>query len=201
MGCALGVVLGAAGCKASVNVETDVALPEYDQPIDAEAEAERREFDTSRHEPAGGEPALNGARPDLLLAGEGLAATCECLAVAVGVPSDPAFFWQGGIPAIGAGQLVVAVSSEGIPCPAAPADAVGATYWGHRQEGADVIVVVEPAGGGRPMTTGAIIPRPGPGGAVYVAPQSASGPYGRPLQMGQKYCRVTAPDGASAVSP
>ncbi len=141
---------------------------------------------------------LVGARPALQLAAETPPAVCACLAVTVGKPNDPQFFWQAGPPRTTPDQLVVAVSSAGVPCPDAPEGSLGATYWGYRQEGADVVVVVEQARDGRPMTTGAIIPRPGPGGAVYVAPQNARIPYGRPLTPGERYCRVSAPTPASS---
>ncbi len=90
-------------------------------------------------------------------------------------------------------QLVIALGSEGISCTEAAADSLGASYWGYRRDGNDVIVIVEGAKLGRPITTGAIIPRPFADGRVRVRPASKTVPYGRPLDAGQKDCALAVP--------
>ncbi|MBN2194285.1 MAG: hypothetical protein JW751_15820 [Polyangiaceae bacterium] len=182
------LILG--GCRASVSAESKNNRPEYERPIDEDPVDDDSGLSGGDVDPTGTEFSLVGARPDLGLAAESPAPSCECLAVSVGNANDPEFFWQGSPPRLAPGQLVIAVSSIGVPCPAAAADSLGASYWGHRREGENVVVVVEQARDGRPMTAGAIIPQPGPGGAVYVAPVSARIPYGRSLVKGEKYCRV-----------
>jgi len=61
-------------------------------------------------------------------------------------------------------------------------------------DGNDVVVYVEALGEGRPMTNGAIIPRPKPSGSVFVEPTNAV--YGKPLEGKNKRCKIAAP-GAS----
>ena len=130
------------------------------------------------------EEALLGARHDLHLAGR-RGAVCRCLAVAVGAPGDPRFQWDGGPRAIDtASQVVIALTSRGVPCPEASENDPGASYWGYQVSGSDVIVIVEQARRGRPLTEGAIIPRPGPRGRVLVRPAAASVPYGAALGGG-----------------
>lgn len=185
-------LLAATGCKGSVTAEakTEKDVAEYDRPMGAAAPT----ADTGFGSPmagVGNEEALIGARHDLQLAAEAPQATCKCLAVALGSATDPAFFWQSGPPrTTPAEQLVVALTSEGIACPEAKPDSLGASYWGYKVEGENVILVVEEARFGRPVTSGAIIPRPGPSGQVYVKPLTAAVPYGRPLSEGDRYCRV-----------
>jgi hypothetical protein len=53
-------------------------------------------------------------------------------------------------------------------------------------------VLVEAARGGRPLTSGAIIPRPIGPGRVFVAPASKKLPYGRPLD-GSGNCKIGNP--------
>jgi len=171
---ALGVVVA---CKASVEAdvktsgqattEGDTAGP--DEPGDgAEAFGET---------PAESNPevALAGARPDLSLSNPRAATACRCLAVAVGQPNDPLFAWQSGAPTTDpATQAVIALSSEGAGC----GDGPGASYWGYRKEGDNVVVLVENAYAGRPVIQGAIVPRPQGNGQVLVRPLTPKVPYG-----------------------
>lgn len=141
---------------------------------------------------AEGEPALLGARGDVALTGAPVA-SCRCLAVAVGQPADGAFQWSGQVPRIAPdSQLVIALSSAGLSCPEAGADAPGASYWGYTVTGPDVIVVVENATRGRPIATGAIIPKP-PGGGLFVEPKSRHVVYGRPLSGEGDRCELAVP--------
>jgi hypothetical protein len=68
--------------------------------------------------------------------------------------------------------------------------ASGASYWGYRISGNDVIVFLEGVRAGRPRTTSAIIPKPVGDGKVYVAPATSKQPYGRPLNGKGERCEV-----------
>lgn len=141
---------------------------------------------------AGSAPqALLGARHDLRLAAGQKTAVCSCLAVSVGQPTSSAFAWESTPPVTDPDtQLVIALSSNGVPCAEQPKDSLGASYWGYRTRHGDVIVEVEEARFGRPVTSGAIIPKPAEGGHVYVRPTRKSVPYGRPLDKSGRDCRV-----------
>ncbi len=194
-GLALAAVLAAAGCHASVNAN-----------VKASGGAEQESLDEGTAEPGTGQPlvgepdaekpsgptALLGARHDLRLAASVTQPTCSCVAAAVGLPDSASFAWEDSKPALDpSSQQVVALRSEGIPCSAeVPKDTLGASYWGYKVEGNDVIVIVEDARFGRPITAGAIIPKPQPGGHVYLQPASKKVPYGRPLSGGGSRCQV-----------
>lgn len=136
--------------------------------------------------PAGAEIPLLGARHDVFLA-EGASASCQCLAVVLGSPNAPGLIWAGKVPTIHPStQWIIALSSEGVPCSASGS---GASYRGYETRGSDVIVHVETAVAGRPITRGAIIPRPAAGGQVRLAPTGTI-PYGRGLG-GEAQCVVT----------
>ncbi len=195
-GLALVVALGAGGCHASVNANVkaggsateeqnlDEGSPEpgTSKPLVGDSDAEK---------PAA-KAALLGARHDLHIAASAKQPTCTCVAAAVGAPDSPSFTWEAGAPALDpSSQEVVALTSEGIKCDAeTPKDTLGASYWGYKVEGNDVVVIVENARFGRPITGGAIIPKPQPGGHVYLQPASKSVPYGRPLSGGGQRCQL-----------
>ena len=121
------------------------------------------------------EGVLLGARHDLFLK-KGLSATCQCLAVLLGPPDTSGMVWTGTPPPIDPStQTVVALGSDGIGC---SKPAPGASYMGFETQGTDVIVHVEAAVEGRPVTHGAVIPRPVPGGHVILHPNGDI-PYGR----------------------
>lgn len=147
------------------------------------------------------EYALLGARHDMELAPDKKTPVCSCLAVALGAPSDAAFKWQGPAPTIDPEtQLVIGVSSSGVACAGAKPEHIGASYWGYRLSGDDVIVTVENARTGRPLTSGAIIPKPVGDGQVYVRPAGKGVPYGKPLVTGDKLCKVGNPGPARKVT-
>jgi hypothetical protein len=173
---ALGIVVA---CKASVEAEAhtsaqattagDTSGP--DEPGDGTVAQAAAETPTESNP----EVALAGARPDLSLTNPRAATACRCLAVAVGQPNDPVFSWQSGAPTTDpAMQAVIALSSEGSGCGEGP----GASYWGYRKDGADVVVLVESARTGRPVVQGAIVPRPQGNGRILVRPLTAKVPYG-----------------------
>lgn len=188
-----------SGCQASVNADAATGAS-FDVDEEAALAAEREPPKASSDErssallaagPEAGEPALLGARHDLGLHEPAKSASCACLAVALGPASSPAFTWRTSAPTVDpATQWVVALSSESVSCPDAPSGSAPASYWGYRVEGDDVIVVVEKAKPGRPVTHGAIIPRPSGSGSVYVSPLDGTVPYGRG-QDGNARCRLT----------
>jgi hypothetical protein len=187
------------GCKASANAQmkTQQDLRGDDEPM---APPPPSEVDLGDQESSGdyASDTLVGARHDLQLAENVTTPTCNCLAVAVGEASDPRFSWESGPPRTTADQLVIALSSDGVSCADAAADSLGASYWGYKKEGDNIVVVVEEARFGRPITSGAIIPRPGPSGQVLIQPINARLPYGRALSSGDRYCRVA---GATQSAP
>lgn len=195
-----GFVLLAAGCggSASVNAEAHSAEGgEVDVNFDAEGDAAwdqvaaTQQSSTSKTQASGGaragELALLGARHDLLLA-EGMDSKCSCLVVVLGAPSTPGLVWTDEAPSINSQtQLIVALGSDGVAC---DEPGGGASYMGYVKKGKDVIVSVEAAVSGRPVTYGAIIPRPDSGGQVFIQPYGKI-PYGRGLS-GEKRCKLTA---------
>jgi hypothetical protein len=138
---------------------------------------------------------LLGARHDLKLRPGQVTASCECLAVGLGGSHNSAMLWSAAPPDIDeTTQLSIALSSEGQACQGEPKKSLGASYWGYRLSGNDVVVLVEAGKKGRPLTTGAIIPKPVGSGQVYVAPAFKKLPYGRALQ-GKGLCKVGNPGG------
>lgn len=182
--------LVASGCRASASASLNTGKKQ-EESFDEEGPAPAGQGEA---DPMAGEYALLGARQDLRLSPDKKTATCSCLAVALGSPNDASFKWDGPVPTTDSEtQLVVALSSEGVACPEAKPDALGASYWGYKQSGDDVIVIVEPARLGRPLTAGAIIPKPVGNGQVYLRPSAKGVPYGKPLVTGDKACKLGNP--------
>jgi len=143
---------------------------------------------------------LLGARHDLKLRDGKGTASCQCLSVALGGSHNAGMVWSAAPPDIDEStQLTVALSSEGQACKDEPKQSLGASYWGYRLSGNDVVVLVEAARGGRPLTNGAVIPKPVGSGQVYVTPASRALPYGRPLE-GRGLCKIGNP-GAPRTTP
>lgn len=185
VGCGGSVKAGAKG-SASANSDGE-AEADFESSGDAafdtvdESQSEEETSATatpSTPQMSSGQPstmALLGARHDVMLA-PGAPQPCSCLAVAVGEPSSTQFTWTGKRPTIDpAAQTVIALGSSGVPCAEA---GPGASYMGYVKEQGDVIVTVEAAVAGRPITSGAIIPKPDPGKQIFVQP-SGKIPYGR----------------------
>jgi hypothetical protein len=193
--CAL--ILGLVGCKASVSADASVSGQGA-----ADGDAELRDFDTPLSVTESGsavladgqnERVLLGARHDLKLDPGGGSVRCECLSVSLGGVGAPGMRWSAGPPQLDdSTQLAIALSSDGQNCKTEPTDSLGASYWGYRIANDDVIVLVESARGGRPLTSGAIIPRPIGGGQVYVGPVARTLPYGRGPD-GSGLCKVGNP--------
>jgi len=175
-----------------------VSADRTDAELDAEIQKERAAAPPEGNGDAGvamdisGEGPLLGARHDLSLATERASLTCSCLKLGLGAPSDPAFRWKGTPPTIDPGtQLIVGLTSEGMTCKQ-PKGSLGASYWGYRQSGNDVVVFVESAVKGRPLTAGAIIPKPFGDGQVFAAPAFRREPYGRGPK-GEPRCKLGNP--------
>ncbi len=193
------------GCQASLSADANVngngASAEGDANIRAktfeQAEGQGEMTRTSGATSAGAADAsrvLLGARHDLQLRTSKATANCECLSVALGGSRSSGMVWSAVPPNIDEStQLSIALSSEGQACKGEPKGSLGASYWGYRITGNDVVVLVEAARGGRPLTNGAIIPKPAGPGQVFVAPASKKLPYGRSLEAGQGLCKVGNP--------
>ena len=132
-----------------------------------------------------------GVRHDLMLVKAPHEARCTCLAVEVGPPSDPKFFWVGSSPDVGENALAVAIDGRGVSCPGGDQDdrRRRPSISGVFVDGEDVIVEVEDLPFGRPLASGAVIPKPGPKGSIYMRPRKGGGFYGSSLGGGGR-CRV-----------
>lgn len=132
-----------------------------------------------------------GVRHDLALARTASPKErCSCLAVEVGDARDPRFQWAAGAPEVGADTLAIALSARGVPCPGGPdnEELRRPSISAVDQEGNDLVIEVEELPPGRPLASGAIIPKPAAGGAIYVKGRDAKVPYARP--SGGVRCRV-----------
>ena len=144
--------------------------------------------------------ALLGARHDLAYAGPA-SDVCRCLAVRVEESAEaPALRWAVAPPQLdSSSQWIVALSSQGVRCEGAPQGSKGASYQGYETRDGDVVVFVEALGEGRPLTNGGIIPKPAPGGSVFV--EALGSVYGKPLQGDQARCKVPTPTVAAGPLP
>jgi hypothetical protein len=208
VGLAAALVLGLiCGCQASVNADANVsgrgASAEGDAEINArgsgQAEGQGEMARTATGDTPGTASSLSpsrvllGARHDLKLKDGHGTASCQCLSVALGGSHSAGMAWSAVTPDLDEStQLSLALSSEGQACKDEPKQSLGASYWGYRLSGNDVVVLVEAARGGRPLTNGAVIPKPVGSGQVYVAPASKKLPYGRPLE-GKGLCKIGNP--------
>lgn len=194
----LALALVASGCRVNASAKGNLNTgKKQDDSFDEEPPPQGQ----SQAEQLPSEYALLGARHDLRLAPDKKAPVCSCLAVALGAPADASFAWDGPAPTVDPEtQLVVALSSEGIACAGSKED-LGVSYWGYRQSGDDVIVIVENARGGRPITAGAVIPKPLGNGQVYVRPAHKKVPFGKPLNTADKLCKVGNPGPARTGAP
>lgn len=193
------------GCQASVNADANIGSEgakgraQADLSGEGEGEGEMRRASLAEISAktaavmTASNRVLLGARHDLRLdAGKG-SASCQCLSVALGTVKEAGMAWSAGPPNIDeTTQLTIALSSEGTACQGEPKQSLGASYWGYRVSGDNVIVLVEAARDGRPLTSGAIIPKPVGQGQVFVAPASKRLPYGRALE-GTGQCKIGNP--------
>jgi len=194
--------LATSACQASVQAEAKVSnaddsepVADFDRPLEAGPVKAEPVSDKVGME----EYALLGARHDLNYNGP-KTPTCQCLAVTLSDQAgDPAFQWDMAPPQLDPStQWLIALSSNGVPCDATPAGTLGASYQGYTIDGNDVVVSVEALGEGRPMTNGAIIPRPSGTGSVLI--ESAGAVYGRPLDGRGKRCKIAPAAAAPAAA-
>lgn len=198
-----GTVVCALGCQASVQSKVEVEVSsgaakvhDFDKPLEAppvELKSETAEFSLT-------EFALLGARHDLQYSGP-TDASCRCLAVSLQDQAEHSTFqWDASAPRLEpTTQSVIALSSADVDCKRAPKDTLGASYQGYEVSGNDVIVLVEPLSGGRPLTHGAVIPKPLGDGNVFI--QASGKVYGKPLSGRGKRCKITSassPNGVTA---
>jgi hypothetical protein len=118
-------------------------------------------------------------------------ASCTCLAVAFGPPSDPRFVWQAGPPHTSSDVIAVAISGD-LDCGWATAKNVRLakpSIAGIQREGDDVVVTVEGADGGRPVVRGALLVRPAPTSALVVRGKGRV-PYGTRADASGGVCRI-----------
>ena len=189
------LALVALSCQASVNADASQKrvradseeTPDFDKPI-TEQELASKPAPTV----AVVDTALLGARRDLSLVSEHANAACACVKAGIGTAQSAAFQWQSGAP-----RLNEDTRLRGSPCrpkyracSGEPKGSAGASYWGYRISGNDVIVFVEGVRDGRPRTSAAIIPKPVGDGQVYLAPAKKKLPYGRPLDGKGERCKV-----------
>jgi len=194
--------LMAFGCHASVQADANASTSgEADAALDAEVQKER-----AAAAPEGTKPdkapesesateqkrTLLGARSDLTLTPAQVPGQCSCLRVALGPPNLGAFRWTAEAPVVDEQtQLVLALTSEGSGC-TDPKGSVGASYWGYRRSGDNVVVYVENGVKGRPVAAGAIIPKPVGQGQVFVAPATKGVIYGKAAD-GKGNCKIGNP--------
>jgi hypothetical protein len=194
------------GCQASANAQVSAnsqgeaqgkgqaGLAAQASPSASRTSAPRAslfgEDDEAQAPKAATPPALLGARAGLHLA-KAIPTNCMCLAVAVGQPNDPRMRWDGQVSVLDStSQLALALGSEGIDCPGAPKDALGGSYHGYEKQGDDVVVFVEVGRMGRPLASGAVVPKPADGGKVVVSPVDRKTPYGRSADGKAERCIV-----------
>jgi hypothetical protein len=135
--------------------------------------------------------ALVGVRHDLMLSNAPHEARCSCLAVEVGAANEGSkFFWTGAPPDTGADALAVAIGARGVPCPGGDPDdrrrrpSISAID----RDGDDILIEVEDLPDGRPLASGAVIPKPGPKGSIYVRAHRGNAIYGH--TPGTAHCKV-----------
>ena len=178
----------ASGSASTKRVKMDAEEgPDFDKPITAKELA----APATAPAPRFNDVALLGARTDLSLVSEHANAACGCVKVAIGTASSAAFRWQNGAPHLNDdSELAFAMTGESMACSGEPKGASGASYWGYRISGNDVIVFLEGAREGVPRASAAIIPKPVGDGQVYVAPAKPKFPYGRSLDGKNTRCKV-----------
>lgn len=198
-----GIVI--VGCKASLQAEGSANVEiANERHVDAEGAGSRR-FGTAEEQLLADDPitgsqvsqspagtALIGARHDLKLAEGAKRTSCACVVATLGQASDPSFKWLGEAAKTDPNrQLTLAFTSEGVQCANVPEGSLGASYWGFRIDGQDLVVLLESASFGKPITTGAVLPKPAPGGHVYLAPADPKSPYGKALTGRALRCKVS----------
>lgn len=132
-----------------------------------------------------------GVRHDLMLSNEAHATKCSCLAAEVGSPGESKFFWTGGPQNVGPDALVIAIGARGVSCQGLGIDEARRrpSISAVEQSNDDIIVEIEDLPETRPLAQGAIIPKPGINGAIFIRPRDSSVPYGH-SGPGRSLCKV-----------
>jgi hypothetical protein len=174
----IGLGLALAGCGGDQNWTQDASWQGEDGSRRQTSRLDPYENDTQTLAPAAASvtpDALTwfGVRHDLSIKPEApRQPTCGCVAVEMGMPGKQAFLWDGQVPVIGADAAVVAVSVRGVECAAEPDESKRrASISGVERDGEDVIIELEQLPEGRPLALGAIIPKPGTNGALFLQPR------------------------------
>jgi hypothetical protein len=167
-------------------------LAERDRPLSQQEQEQAR--GALLDQPANEDFALFGARHDFTVKDASGATACKCVAALLGPPSSGKLEWRGEMPKTKPEtQLVVALVPDAGECAGAPKDSAGASYWGYRVEGNDVIVLLEEWKVSSPRTLGAIVPKPAAGGQVYLSAVSRKLPYGAPASGPGTRCALGNP--------
>ncbi len=174
----IGLGLSLAGCGGDQSWTKDSSWEGEEGSRRQTTRLDPYESDTQTLAPAGASATPDaltwfGVRHDLSMKpGTPRQPVCGCVSVEVGMPGKQAFLWDGAVPSIGPDALVVAVSVRGVECPAEPDETKRrASISGVERDGDDVILEIEELPEGRPMALGAIIPKPGPNGALFLQPR------------------------------
>lgn len=198
------------GCRASMNADAQMKADfegenSAEARADAAVEGEKAENETPAPDldktralsgPMPSEEAipLLGARHNVKVKSKEGAVACRCVSALLGPSSMSQLEWEGPMPRTKPEtQLVFAFVPEAGECAGAPKNSRGASYWGYRVQGNDVIVLLEEWLPKPPQTVVAIIPKPPTGGQVYLAPVSRKLPYGKPLDDKSTRCALGNP--------
>lgn len=203
--CATFGCAGSMGADARMTAELDAQEPAglEKEPPPAESKQPLQEQPVTAEETARAqlaaspEPqvtfALLGARHDFSVRDASSALHCHCVGALLGPPSSGNLTWQGEMPRTKPeAQLMLALVPDA-NCAGASKDSGGASYWGYRIQGNDVVVLLEDWKEGRPRTLGAIIPKPPEGGQVYLAPRGKNVPFGLPMSGAGDRCALGNP--------
>ena len=181
---------GQGHAQADATAKGEIA--EHDRPLSEPEQAQARIALVDQ--PASVDFALFGARHDFTVKDASGATACRCVSALLGPPSSGKLEWRGEMPKTKPEtQLVIALVPGSAECAGAPKGSGGASYWGYRVEGNDVIVLLEDWKTSRPRTLGAIVPKPAVGGQVYLSPVSRALPYGAPASGAGTRCALGNP--------
>ena len=168
-------VVFSAGCRASLNADLNASTTSGTQPDTFAGSTAMPEASAAPPK----QTSFIGVTHSLTLSPEAAKTpACSCIAAKVGDPANAAFVWKGPAPTVGEDALVLALTSNGVACDR-EARGRGASIQGVQRSGADVIVSLEEAGGGRPLAEGAIIPKPLRNGELLLRPAFRGVPYAR----------------------
>jgi len=196
-----------AACRTSMNADAQLQA-DFEQvqgsaaaqaDPETSAETERASAEATRalsNAPVPSEEPLPllGARHNVKVKSREGSVACRCVSALLGPASMSQLEWEGTAPRTKPEtQLVFALVPESGACPGAPKNSRGASYWGYRVRGNDVIVLLEEWKPKPPQTVVAIIPKPPVGGQVYLAPVSRALPYGRALDDKAVQCALGNP--------